>query len=646
MKQWIRTYELAPLALFLQLYALILSTFSFFRAVLFFVEYNRSTPSPLSDILHAFIMGVRFDIVICGYILLLPFILLSVFSLLRLRYAFLKHIIQWYILILVALAFLISAADIPFYGQFLSRFSVVAFEWMDTPMFVIGMIAQEPRYFLYVLLFSASLYLAVFILRSLFRNELYFILPLRPWHRGIVTLLAILLMIVGIRGRLEEKSPIRIGTAYFCNNPFLNQLGLNPSYTLIHSLLELKKQKHISWMDNQLALTNVKHYLGVTDSIAMHPLARSVATNAAMGAPPNVIIVIMESMSAGKMKRHGNTENLTPFLDSLSNCGYYFENCYTAGIHTYNGIFSTLCAYPAISQQHPMKETSMIAYPSIAATLKQHGYSSIYFTTHDGQFDNAAGFLKHNQFDRIIEKSDYPDDQIRTTLGVPDDYLFRFSIPVLNELHKRKKPFLSVFMTASDHGPYYIPGYFKPRSNDEKKGIVEYADFSIRQFITIARQQEWFANTIFVFVADHGAPLNSTYPISLDYVHTPLLFYAPARINKSHTYHGMASQMDVFPTIMGMTGLPYINSTMGIDLLSLKRPYSFFSTDDAYGVIDSTDLLIVHADKKISIFNYRTNDPSDDYASAKKEKIQIMRNYAESHMQAYLYLKKNTLQWK
>jgi hypothetical protein len=53
-------------------------------------------------------------------------------------------------------------------------------------------------------------------------------------------------MILGIWGRIEEKSPIRIGTAFFCNEPLLNLLGLNPNFTLVRSLLDRLNPKNES----------------------------------------------------------------------------------------------------------------------------------------------------------------------------------------------------------------------------------------------------------------------------------------------------------------------------------------------------------------------------------------------------------------
>ncbi len=194
----------------------------------------------------------------------------------------------------------------------------------------------------------------------------------------------------------------------------------------------------------------------------------------------------MESMSAAKMERHGNTKHLTPFLDSLSHNSYYFENIYTAGIHTFNGVFSTLFSFPAIYRQNPMKESTMFKYNGIGHTLRKNGYSTTYFTTHDGQFDNIEGFLRANDFENIITLADYPSEEAKTTLGVPDDFMFEFSMPVIDKLYKENKPFFVAFMTASDHGPYYLPDYFKPKNQNIKDQMVEYADWSLRKLVSLA----------------------------------------------------------------------------------------------------------------------------------------------------------------
>ncbi len=623
----------------IKVYALALVIFSSFRLILFIGEIDRiDNTVPMSDILYSFIMGIRFDIVICGYIMIIPYVLLTI-NFLFIRANILNAISFYFILIFFSLAFFVVAADIPYFNQFFSRFSVTAFEWADNPVFVFKMIIEEPRYWLYIIPLIISLVVFYKVLRKIIYSKNVINMGTRLWLQTSISIVFLTIIFIGIRGRIEEKSPIRTGTAYFCNNPFLNQLGLNPNFTLIRSLLDKFKEenKPIELMANDIAIANVQKYLNIKRLNSAFPIQREQNEIDSNTNFKNIVIVIMESMSAAKMGIHGNKDNLTPFLDRIAKSGYYFENTYTSGIHTFNGIFSTIFSYPALFRQHPLKGSSMLKYHGIATTTKKHGYSSIYFTTHDAQFDNVEGFLLANDFEKIVSKKDYPADKVKTTLGVPDDFMFEFSIPILNELHKKGKPFLSVFMTASDHGPYYIPDYFKPKNTEIKKQIVEYADYSLEKFMQLSTKQPWYKNTLFVFVADHGAPMSALYDLSLDHNHSPLIFYQPNIIKESKVFSKMAGQIDVFPSIMGLLKIPFDNNTLGINLFNEERPYIYFNADDKYGVIDQTWLLIVKRDNSVGLFRYTEKDLTN-YEKQYPDIVKQMKEYAESNLQVFQYL--------
>jgi phosphoglycerol transferase MdoB-like AlkP superfamily enzyme len=625
-----------------RIYILVLTIFSFFRIILFINELNRLDESAtITTILLSFFMGIRFDIVISGYILFFPFLTFTILTIYK-NSNVAQRIVFYFIFFIFSVAFLVCAADIPYFNQFFSRFSVTAFEWMNSPLFVLKMIVQEPLYWLYIIPFIVIEFIFYRRLKYIFNTTKKEGIVKNKWKFAFISLLAAGFIFLGVRGRVDEKSPIRVGTAYFCNNAFLNQLGLNPNFTLIRSLIDAmdEENKVVNLMDENIAVNNVQNYFQIQNILSGSPIERIENDTVTNKNKYNVVFVIMESMSAAKMQRHGNTKNLTPFLDSLSNKGYYFENNYTAGIHTFNGIFSTLFSYPALFRQHPMKESGMFKYNGIASTLKKHDYSTIYFTTHDGQFDNVEGFLNGNDYDQVIAKDDYPLGKAKTTLGVPDDYMFEFSIPILNKLHRQEKPFFASFMTASDHRPFYIPEYFTPKNLEEKDKIVEYADYSLHKFINMASQQPWFKNTIFVFVADHGSPVSSKYDLSLDYNHSPLLFYAPEIIKEHKTFSQMSGQIDVFPSTMGLLGLTYKNNTLGINLFNQKRPYIYFNADDKYGVIDTSWLLIVRNDKFKGLYKYKNNDVTN-YANEHKSIVTKMQSYAESNLQTFQYLLKH-----
>lgn len=635
----------------LKIYLLLISIFTFFRIILFITNWDNVADSNGTinwiNFLLSFIIGLRFDIVVSGYLLAPFFLILSLVDIGGKTLNIIIRLLFYYLMLAVTLALFLSAADIPYFNHFYSRISVTALQWIDSPVFIIKMIIEEPRYYLIILPFVMVMIIFYKILKRIIKsfNENKIAKPSIAAHI-LFSILFLLLMLLGIRGRVEIKSPIRIGTAYFCNNSFLNQAGLNPVFTFISSYLDKVNphNKYLSLMNDELAVKNVQKYLNINTKEFDSPIARWIKPDKVSSEKPNIVIVIMENMSAAKMKRYGNKDNLTPFLDSLAHEGLCFDNIYTAGIHTYNGVFSGLFSYPALAAQHPMKASNMLKYNGISSTLKQYGYQTIYFTTHDGQFDNIEGFLFHNSFDKIYTKSDYPEEKLLSTLGVPDDYLFDFVNSKLDEAYSQNKSFLSVIMTASDHGPYIIPDYFKPRPNDLTNQIVEYADWSLGKFISTAKEKKWFENTIFVFIADHGTALSPVYEMPLNYNHSPLIIYSPKIIKEPKAYSQIGGQIDLFPTVMGLLNFSYINNTFGIDLLSEQRPYIFFSADDKYGVLNDSLFFIVNNQGKESLFKYRNTD-ENNYINQHKSAALEMKQYAFANLQAAQYMIKNNKQY-
>ena len=610
----------------LKTYLLVLSVFSVFRIMLFLSEFDRIDEKEVAilTIFKSFIMGVRFDIVISGYILILPTLIFLTLELIGFKSKSIKQFFFYWIYILFTIAFTVSTADIPYFNQFYDRFSVGAFEWMESYKIVISMIFQEPKYFLFIIPFILLESVFYILLKKIFEKENE-TQKINFFLNTFVSLMFLAIVFLGIRGRIEEKSPIRIGTAYFSNNSFLNKLGLNPSFTLIRSYLDSK--------DDKLAIEMVQKNLGITKTQYNSPIAREVQPDTLLSAQPNVVLIIMESMSAAKMKRHGSTEELTPFLDSLSHNSIYFENIYTAGKHTFNGIFSTLFSFPALYRQHSMKTNNQ--YDGISTSLLNNGYSTTYFTTHDSQFDNIEGFLRSNNFQNVISQSDYPVSEVKTTLGVPDDFMFRFSIPKINELAEKENPFFVTFMTTSDHSPFYVPEYFQPKAKAIESQIVQYADWSLQQFIQLASKEAWFDNTIFVFVADHGAAIDAKYDISLNYFHTPLIIYAPEIFKANEVHQKIGSQIDVYPTVMGLIKQKYVNNTLGIDLLKEERKFTIINDDDKVGILDTDYLCIMKNNgAKLELYKYKEQDKSN-YFDQEKEKALEMADYAKSNMQVH-----------
>ena len=285
------------------------------------------------------------------------------------------------------------------------------------------------------------------------------------------------------------------------------------------------------------------------------------------------------------MERYGDKRGLTPFLDSLAGQATCFDRFYSAGTHTNHGLYATLYGYPAMMKKNLMKGAVIPFYTGLPCILQENGYRTLFFMTHESQYDNMNGFLRSNGYDEIYAQENYPSEKVVNSFGVQDDFLYEYAIPVLTERSASVQPFFATLLSISNHPPYIIPPYFKPHSKETEEQIVEYADWSLRKFMDEASRQPWYENTIFVFLADHGKLVGSPKSdMPLTYHHIPLIIYEPGQSPRKLEVLG--GQIDVGPTILGMLGISYINNMFGIDLFRQNRSCILFTSDDAVSCMD------------------------------------------------------------
>jgi len=613
--------------------------FFIFRLIFFFLNTDISSISEneYKLVQHAFKIGFQFDSVIMGYILVLPLLILEIFSFSKYRNQLIKYS-NYYILSLIFIAFFISSADIPYFNYNFARISAVIFEWISDTGIIISMIIEEPSYAIYTLLFFLFFTSYAFLsFKASKRTQKQALLPNNKKTiiiNGLTFLVTFFLIFLTMRGRID--SPIRINHAFFCNNSFYNQLGLNPVFTLLKSA---KQNASIKIYDSELALKKTQKYLEIEKQNNSFPLARKIESDNPDSTfkTPNIVLIIMESMSANKLTQFGNNDNLTPFLDSLAEYSINFKNIYSAGRHTCNGVFSVLYSYPAVLRERPMSALNLNHFSSLPEVFQKLNYTNLYFTSHSETFDNIGEFLPLNNIEHVFSLKDYDPSLINNSFGIPDHVLLNYAIKEMDNLYSENKKFFTTIMTISDHGPYVIPKNisFTPRSTDIQKQIVEYADWSIMQFMQNAQTKKWFNNTIFIFVADHGVvEKKSVYEVPLSLHHIPfLIFSADTNLVKAKEIYSFGNQTDVLPTLSGLLNISYTNNSFGIDLLKHQRPFSYFSSDDKLGCIDNKFYYIYRIDGHESLYLYKSKDPKN-VIQEYPEQTKKMKDYVISMTQA------------
>lgn len=352
----------------------------------------------------------------------------------------------------------------------------------------------------------------------------------------------------------------------------------------------------------------------------------------------------MESMSSYFLEKEYKGKPLTPNLHELIKKSYYFDNFYSAGTHTNHGVLATTCGLPSLLDKNVMKNVKTPVCQGIGTTLRQQGYNTMFFVSHEAQYDNMKAFLKENGFEHIYAQEDYPESEIKNAYGVSDAYLFSFAQKKLREASHQKRPFLASILTISNHPPYVYPKEFETRGEKVEENGAAYADDCIGRFMKESEKQEWFSNTIFVLLGDHGRLLGKQlYDLPLSLNHIPLIIYSPAFADAPQVFHQMGEQVDVFPTIMGIMNRSYINNTLGSDLMNEQQSMATFSTDNMVGCVsDSLFYIYSPKTKKEGLYKYRENS-SVNILNQYKTIADSMRIYSASKLRVTDYLFKKNL---
>ena len=637
----------------LTIHVVALVVFFLFRLMLFTsIDYEFATDISFITKATAFVKGVWFDNVIACYISILPLVVMwvSLFFKRFPRWAF--RFTSVFTSALYTIAFVVSAANVPYFQYFFTNINSSIFNWFGYAGTTGGMIFGETTYILPIIcgiLAIAFIWIANIRLSRWFASKAAKEEPLQYKMKPLIIyitggLAVIGLCVFGIRGR-TGYNPIKVSQAYYCQDAFLNQLGVSPTFNLLTSYMDdmRKENRPIELLDDAEALKNMQQYLSREGIEGVSPLARKVeAADSSMG-KRNVVMVLMESMSARLMQSYGQEKTLTPFLDSLYSQSRSYRNFYSSGIHTNHGITATLYSFPTVLNRNAMKGSKIPRYVGLPDVLAKNGYRNMFFMSHESQYDNMNAFFRTNGFHEIYAQEDYPAEEVVNSFGVPDAFLFKYALNKISEKAKDKQPFFSVILTISNHPPYIIPDGFKSQTSEPEDQIVEYADCAIANFMRQAKKEPWYNNTIFVFLGDHGKIVGTPEcEMPQSYNNVPLMIYGEGVEHQIVTE--LASQVDVAPTLLSMLGLGYVQNNFGVNLNAEKREYVAFTTDKQIAARDSSHLYIYEPADDVEYCYEISNGRF--VKSAKNSRFEELKKYCFSTLQSTQYFNLNGLTGK
>ncbi len=361
----------------------------------------------------------------------------------------------------------------------------------------------------------------------------------------------------------------------------------------------------------------------------------------------NVMLIMIESMSAEYMGTYGSDRGLTPKLDQRINASLFFKNFYATGTRTVRGMEAVSLSIPPTPGRSIVKRPENADMASIGAIFKEKGYINKFIYGGQGYFDNMNEFFSHNGFG-IVDRANMSDDEVsfENAWGVCDEDLFNKSMKEADLAYNEKKPFFNFIMTTSNHRPFTYPdGKIDVPSHEGRHGGVKYTDYAIDKFLKDAESKPWFDNTLFVIISDHNGGSAGAADLPVSRYLIPFFIYAP-KIIEPKVVTKLSSQIDAIPTVMGLMNWSYDSKIYGNNILNNDfKEQAFIGNYQKLGLLRGDAITILSPNATAKRYKI-AKQTLYDVTYKEVETVQKDLDDTITYYQSAAYLYKNNLYQK
>ena len=355
----------------------------------------------------------------------------------------------------------------------------------------------------------------------------------------------------------------------------------------------------------------------------------ALAASTGLAERPNIILVSLDQLGAGRMHSYGNPRATSPNLDRMATEGVRFAHFYSASPWTAPSYTSMMTSqYPSrhgVTLFFPRDVTPLKPGTTMLAQLFKHsGYDTAAFVNNSvaGEYVTGPGFDLYDEGQRRA-----PNITERSAGG-------QYKAPAVNQrvlewLGKpHTKPFFLFLLYFEPHSPYDPPpehdlfkndsypgeintGYDRnagrlfrlanlgdPKAIDRLwqlyDGKIHFIDHYFGQVLAKLRASGMDKNTVVFLTSDHGELIYSHAADYMTFDHRSLydpVMHVPAivwggTVPRNRTVAAMATHIDIAPTLLELAGLPPKPDAQGSSLVQLmtgkkpeNTPYIFGEQD-------------------------------------------------------------------
>ena len=312
--------------------------------------------------------------------------------------------------------------------------------------------------------------------------------------------------------------------------------------------------------------------------------------------PPNVLVLLLDTLRADRLGSYGWERARTPALDRLAEQGVRFANAYSGApwtLPSHATLFSSLhvSEHGLWRRDHRLSDDAT----TVAEVLAEHGYRTAAFS--EGGFVRPIYGLAQG-FDRFHSRR----AKARSTFA-----------GALEWMSSHRAPWFCFVQTYSVHSPYAPPPLYRKRlvrpydgplpeevsppeypwgrnqpntlTEDDERYLqdlydaeIAYLDHAVGNLLEALEDRGLRENTVIVVTSDHGEELGDHghfehgFSLYQDQLHVPLILHAPGDFEGGLVPTHSVQGIDVAPTLARLAGAPIPEQWRGVPLSSDPPP--------------------------------------------------------------------------
>lgn len=430
----------------------------------------------------------------------------------------------------------------------------------------------------------------------------------------------VIVLFVMIRSSFQHR-PANLASFAFCDDAMVNSLVANSAYSVLSAIWGLKNEAQseiYGQMPAQEIVSRVRNGMaadmGSFTSDQFPTLHKQIAS-VRRARPLNLVIVLEESLGAGFVERLGGIP-ITPHLSGLADRGIWFEQLYATGTRSVRGIEAVIAGFPPTPALSVVKlDKSQRDFETLASVLRRAGYRNEFVYGGESHFDNMRGFFLGNGFHDVVDREDIVSPKFVGSWGASDEDLFDKAHERLLSLHESRQPYFLLVFSSSNHTPFEFPDgrielYEQPKQTVHN--AVKYADHALGGFLKQARASKYWADTLFLVVADHDTRVYGDELVPVNKFHIPGVILGadtqPRRIES------VVSQIDLAPTLLSLMGVDSEHPFPGRDLTRtlaefgnqppLPAPRAMMQFDQNFAWLQDNRVTVLVPDGDVRYFSY------------------------------------------